>query len=353
MPLTNARVALWALAGLLRIWAYPFHLSAPDGLSSVPASAPLFLGPVLGWALWIRLASANGGAIPDQGGVLVAAVFTMTVGGLLAWTDEHPRRALAWAGVSTSGSVLLAGRAAGQNAGDFIAAGGLSWALSMVVLLMCAGLMRAGLQRRRIWWGVPAWIGAAALVGLPLTLGLVTTAPLVGQFVREESIGGGVAFAVAQALLVPALVRWMLLPPISPLPAGRRSTVFWLVGLALPVLTLALVGVALSPALGGLAVPSLGSLMAMMTLPGWLLWAVALAAGGLLTWQESNLRSRMAHLLGVVHDLWRLEWLYTATSGAIDRGLSLLRAADDVVGGTGALLWSTVLFLILLLMWSA
>ena len=351
MPLSDARAALWALAGLLRIWAFPFHLASPDSLGSAPAAAPLYVGPVLGWGLWIRVASVNGGAIPDYGWVLAAGVFTMTVGSLLAWSCEDARRVLPWAGVSVSGGVLLAALAAGQSAGRIIAGGGVAWALSMTVLLMCAGLTRAGMQRKRIWWGIPAWIGAAALVGLPLTLGFVTTALLVGGLVRGGSVGGGVAFVMAQALLIPALVRWLLLPPASPLPTRLHSRVVWLVGLGLPVLALALLGVILSPVIGGLALPSLGALLVMPTVPGWLVWAVSLAIGGLLAWQESNLRPRAEHLLGVSHDLWRLDWLYTATTGALDRGLSLVRAADDLVGGTGALLWSTVLFLILVLVW--
>jgi hypothetical protein len=162
-----------------------------------------------------------------------------------------------------------------------------------------------------------------------------------------------VAFFVAQALLVPSLVRWLLLPAASPVPTRVLYRAVWLLGLGLPVLALALMGTTIFPRIGGLDVPPLGVLLAMPTLPGWLLWAVSLAIAGLLTWQERNLRPRAEHLLGLGHDLWRLDWLYAATAGALDRGLSVVRAADDLVGGTGALLWSTVLFLIIVLVWGA
>ncbi len=353
MPISAARGTLWAMAGLLRIWAYPFHLSAPDGLGSAPGTAPLFLGPVIGWGLWLRLVSASGGAIPGQGWVSAFAVLTMAVGGFLAWSCEDPRRTLPWIGVSVTGATLLAAVSAGPNAGPVISAGGAAWALSIAVLLMCAGLMREGLRRKAVWWGAGAWIGALTLVGVPLTLGFVTMAPLIGGLVREGPVGTGVAFVVAQASLVPSLVRWLMLPIAYPLPSGRRSVAIWVAGLGLPALTLAVTGVTLSPLVGGLELPSLGELLAIPTLPGWLIWTVSLAIGGLLAWQERNIRPRIEHLLGVGHDLWRLEWLYTAATGALDRGLSLFRAADDVVGGTGALLWSTVLCLILLLIWSA
>jgi hypothetical protein len=59
----------------------------------------------------------------------------------------------------------------------------------------------------------------------------------------------------------------------------------------------------------------------------------------------------MGPLLGAVHDVLRLEWFYGAVAGAFGRGLSLFRVADQVVGGAGALLWSLLLFLLLLLVW--
>jgi len=351
MPLSEARAALWALAGLIRVWAYPFHLSAPDDLNTSPGSAPLYLGPVLGWGLWVRLASANGGALPAYEWVPNVAIITMAVGGFLAWSSENGRRTLPWAVVAASGAVLVAGRAAGTSAAQIISAGGFAWALSMTVLLMCVGLMRAGLQRRRIWWGIPSWLGAASLLGLPLTLGFVTASPLIGGLARGGSVGGGVAFVVSQVFLIPSLVRWLMLPPERPLPGRRAYLVMWLIGLGLPTLTLAVLGVGLSR-FSLFAVPPISALLRLPTVPGWSVWAVSFAIGGLLAWQERNLRPRVEHLLGVAHDLWRLEWLFSAVAGALDRGLSLVRAADDVIGGTGALLWSTVLFLIVVLVWA-
>ena len=38
--------------------------------------------------------------------------------------------------------------------------------------------------------------------------------------------------------------------------------------------------------------------------------------------------------------------------GALERGLGVFRVVDEIVGGAGALLWSWLLFLILLLIWS-
>ena len=80
---------------------------------------------------------------------------------------------------------------------------------------------------------------------------------------------------------------------------------------------------------------------------------ISLAIGGMLVWQEENVRYRIDLLLDALYDLLRLEWLYDALVGALERGLSALRAADEVVGGAGALLWSLLIFLLLLLIWSS
>jgi hypothetical protein len=125
------------------------------------------------------------------------------------------------------------------------------------------------------------------------------------------------------------------------------------VGLGLPTLLLIVTGLHPPFLVGGVQVPTLGALLAMPGLTGWLLWVISLAVGGVLAWQDGAIRSRIELLLSAIHDLLCLEWLYTAVVGALDRGLSVVRAADEVVGGGGALLWSWVLFLLLVLVLSS
>ena len=105
--------------------------------------------------------------------------------------------------------------------------------------------------------------------------------------------------------------------------------------------------------IGGVTVPSFGQLFVRPGLAGWLLWLVSLAGGGVLAWQERAVRAKIEFLRGTMHDLLCLEWLYRAVVGALDRGLSALRAVDEVVGGGGALLWSWLLFLLLVLIWGS
>jgi formate hydrogenlyase subunit 3/multisubunit Na+/H+ antiporter MnhD subunit len=349
MTPSGVQLTLWALAGMLRLWIYPFHLVAPGGPDVAPSlAAPLALGPVVGWGLWLRLVLANGGAMPSDTWVLVLAAVALAIGGFLAWSCESARRMLSWVGVGVTGAVLLAAGLAGESAAAVVAAGGVAWALGVGTLYLSGGL-----QRDVPWWSLPPLVGALALLGPPLTLGFVTEATLIGGLTRGGRLGWGIAFFVGNAFLIPALARGLLTSPSSPLPDRNWLVVARAVGLALPMLSLIVAGLHPPLLVGGVPLPALGTLLARPGLMGWLLWVVSLAVGGVLAWQEEAIRSRIGLLLSAIHDLLGLEWLYAAVVGALDRGLSALRTADEVVGGGGALLWSWLLFLLLVLMWSS
>ena len=351
VALSGAPLTLWVVAGLLRLWVYPLHLSTPDDLGAAQSlAAPLLLGPVIGWGLWLRLVQANGGSIPGNTWVTIVAAVTLAVGGFLAWSCESPRRMLPWIGMGVSGAVLLTAGLAGDSAITVIAADSVAWALGLAVLLLSDGL-----QREALWWNIPPLVGALALMGVVLTLGFVADEILIGDLTQGGSPGWGGAFFVGCLFLVPSLVRWLLLRPSSPFPRkeggwGIRSVARG-VGLGVPALLLILAILPPSLLTDDFLVPSLSPLFATPGLTGWLLLAVSLAGGGVLAWQERNLRPKIQLFLSAAHDLLRLEWLYDAVAGALDRGLSMLRAAGEVVGGAGALLWSWLLFFLLLLVW--
>ncbi len=351
VALSGAPLTLWVVAGLLRLWVYPLHLSTPDDLGAAQSlAAPLLLGPVIGWGLWLRLVQANGGSIPGNTWVTIVAAVTLAVGGFLAWSCESPRRMLPWIGMGVSGAVLLTAGLARDSAITVIAADSVAWALGLAVLLLSDGL-----PREALWWNIPPLVGALALMGVVLTLGFVADEILIGDLTQGGSPGWGGAFFVGCLFLVPSLVRWLLLRPSSPFPRkeggwGIRSVARG-VGLGVPALLLILAILPPSLLTDDFLVPSLSPLFATPGLTGWLLLAVSLAGGGVLAWQERNLRPKIQLFLSAAHDLLRLEWLYDAVAGALDRGLSMLRAAGEVVGGAGALLWSWLLFFLLLLVW--
>jgi formate hydrogenlyase subunit 3/multisubunit Na+/H+ antiporter MnhD subunit len=352
VTLNDLSLGLWASAGMLRLWAYPFHLSTPDDLIVTPPLAtPHLLGSVVGWGLWLRLIDINGGVIPGATWVPTAAAVVLSLGGLLAWSCESPRRLLPWIGMSANSAVLLAAGLAGKGASVVVLAGSVAWASAIAVFFLGDGW-----HRESPWWNIPSLVGMLTLLGLPFTLGFVTAATLLGRLVQEGLLEGGIIFwgvVLGNLFLVPSLVRRLLVAPSSPPPEQRGVIIARGVGLGMPVLLLIGAGIyppfLLGGSVGSDTVPSLGLLFVMPGLVGWLLWAVSFVLGGLLAWQDGFLRSKIGPLLSVIHDVLRLEWLYSAVVGALGRGLSVFESADEVIGGAGALLWSLLMFLLFLL----
>jgi len=349
MTVSDAQLMLWAVAGVLRLWAYPFHLVAPDGLDTAPFLAtPLLLGPVVGWGLWFRIVLVNHGSMPGGRWMAILAALNLVIGGFLAWACGSVRRTLSWIGMGAVGAILLAAGLAGEHGTAVVVTGGVTWVLAVGVISLSDGL-----QQEAPWWSVPALVGALSLLGAPLTLGFVAEATLLGGLTQGGHLAWRGAFFFGNLLLVSSLVRWLLTLPSSPVPVHRWPVVARGIGLGLLMLLLVAVGLYPPLLIGGVRVPTLGSLFVMPGLMGWSLWVLSLAGGGVLAWQEGVIRPKIELLLSAIHDLLRLKWLYDAVIGALDRGLSVLRAADEVVGGRGALLWSWLLFLLFLLVWGS
>jgi formate hydrogenlyase subunit 3/multisubunit Na+/H+ antiporter MnhD subunit len=346
VTLDRIQIVLWSLAGALRLWLYPFHLSLPDQLSfASPLAVPLVTGNVLGWSLWIRIALATGGRIPSGDWLPTFAGLTLVLASLMAWACERPRRSLAWIGVAMNGVVLLAAVLAGESAPLVLSAGGMTGMLALAGLYFFPGW-----DRKAPWWNLPFIVNGLAVLGSPLTLGFVSLATLTGALTAGGYLGWGGAFFVGQILLVPALVRWISSRDAHT-PQAPSAIIMQALGVAPGAILLVAAGLSLPVLLPTADTLSLGMLFSMPGLAGWLLWLVALAGGGILAWQDRNLRPRMKILLSAIYDFVRLEWLYDALVGALDRGLNVLRLSDAMIGGAGALLWSWVLFLILLLVW--
>ncbi|MBN1815394.1 MAG: hypothetical protein JXA14_26415 [Anaerolineae bacterium] len=348
MTPTEAQLALWVAAGVLRLWVYPFHLTAPDTLSDSPSFTTFLFSPVLGWGLCLRLVMVNGGSFPDSAWVPSLAALTLGLGGFLAWSCKSPRTILPWVSLGVTGATLLAVSLSGGHAVAVIVAGCVVWTLGMTVLFLTDGL-----RQEAPWWSIPALIGALALLGIPLTLGFVFHASLLGGIAHAGRLWWGTAFFFGNLFLVASLTRWLLASAVSPLPGRYWRLAVYGVSLGIPALLLLVSGFYPPLLIVGIAAPAMGELFSTPGLAGWLVWVVSLSVGGVLAWQDENVRQRIALLLDALHDLLRLEWLYDALVGALERGLSAIRAVDEVVGGAGALLWSLLIFLLLLLIWSS
>jgi formate hydrogenlyase subunit 3/multisubunit Na+/H+ antiporter MnhD subunit len=361
----DAQLTLWSLAGFMRLGAYPFHLSLPDDVdTSVPLAVQLLLGPIVGWGLWLRLVLANGGYFPTAPWMLIIVALTFFVGGLLAWSCRAARCRLPWIGMGTTGAVLLAAELAGDGAPAVLTTGGVAWTLGIAVIFLGGGV-----YYKALWWRVPALVGGLTLLGAPLTLGLVAETSLLGGVLQDDLGGLGwrvVFFFLGNLFLASSVARLFLeTSALSFAEEGehgqpRAPDRPWVlvacgVGLGLPILLLVVAGLHPPLLVTEVPAPSLWGALATPGLAGWLLWTASLAGGGVLAWQDagqqSDTQSRIELLRGTVHDLLRLEWLSEMVVGALDRGLSVLRTADEVIGGAGALLWSLLLFLLILLVW--
>jgi formate hydrogenlyase subunit 3/multisubunit Na+/H+ antiporter MnhD subunit len=344
---SSTGAALWTLAGLLRLSAYPFHLGTADDLKDRSGLAiPVLLGPFLGWALWGKLSLLQPSLPTTRPGVLCVAASTLVAGAFLACTRMRNRRAVPWIGVAGVGLILLAAEVAGGA--SIAAVGGLAWTLGMTSLYLSDGFDRA-----TGWWNAPGIIGGLALLGVPPTLGFAFLSSIVRGLSGEAGAWLGAVIVVGSALLVAALVRWLMRPALrADQPGDRRLKIARAAGVSLPAVLLVLGGAWVLLAPGQYSDVEADAVVGSTSLAGWLVVGAGWVGGALLTWQRSNLSAGRGLLIRALHGIVRLEWLYRALQSAVDRGLALVRAADEILGGTGAVLWSFVLLLLVAVLWS-
>jgi hypothetical protein len=403
MDPTVAQATLWTLACMIRLWVFPFHLAAPGEMTfDSPLAVPLFLGPVLGWGLWIRLMTIPGLAPPDWAPTLAA--LNIVVGAWLAWTCKSPRSIPSWVGLTSNGAILLASCLAEANGEMVAVAGSISWMLGVTGVLLGRG------QRGRpFWWHAPMLVSGLTLIGMPLTLGFVTTSVLADRLIGETleifDLKLWSAF-LGSAFFTSALVRWVLttvnapvdmveqaeqstssaqapsieevasaVEEVSPVeesqPDGETLTSrlsrvkdvlqwsaeampLWgrALGMGLPAALIVLAGFHPPLLIRGADALALINLFRSPGLLGWTLWGLSLALGGLLAWQGKRFRVRIAPFLSTVGDVLKLEWFFDLLIGSLGRGVGALQAADELIGGAGALLWAWLLFLLVVLVWS-
>ncbi len=338
--ITPQSTLLITLAAVFRLGLFPLHLGLPteinirQGLGTllrlVPAAVALemicrlavygFGEPMRLWLALFGLAAALAGAAQ-------------------LWNVADPRQGLAYIIISQSGVALLAGLWGGASAALALASTALALLLGSAAIFLANGH-----DEQRPWGSALSLIGAAAVMGLPLTVGFAG----VGQLYANLIAAGGWAWIV----LVGALVAQSILA------AGLFYTVFWagppvageptLVaaywsGLSLPAVLLVLTALAL-PVIGGALdlppVPMLGFAGLGSLLPA-LLVALTIGAGYALWRFGDVVRGQSGAVAGLsLASLARLDWLYRLV-WAVIRGLgSLVDNLAAVLEGEGAVLWT-------------
>lgn len=314
-------LSLLLIAALLRVGIYPWHLVFPQrvekvGLLVVAAAA----GPLLGFGLLYRLLSLPL-EVHFPAWTITLGVISLLWGALQAWTTTSERRPLLWAAYALLGVVVAGATLTG--AASWLLRALAAWWAGWVLLLLSRG--------HEGWlspWSGPGLLAALFLMGVP-------PSPLGALY--RAALGTASWMARLCLLMGLALTGAIFLRELAR-PAKGSVTPPW------PWQQLALAGGLLLPLAGLLS----GATLAGGSLVGWLLWGSAvLMAGGLVRW-GAVVRMQLLRLrpLGELLDL---RWLQRTLWQGMEHLLGTVRALIEVVEGRGALLWSLLVVLLVLL----
>jgi NADH-quinone oxidoreductase subunit N len=249
-----------------KIAAVPFHYWTPDAYqgSPTPVTGYLSVGPKIGaFALILRLfVEALGPMKADWlPVVIVLAATTMTLGNLVALTQDNVKRMLAYSSIAHTGYMLvgLAAYAGGQRQGleGLLFYGAAYSFMNLGAFAVIAALQKragvtsglatfAGLGRKEPILGLLMVLFLLSLTGIPPTAGFFAKALII---VAAVQAGGWVGFlavlmvlnAAAAAFYYLRVVVYMYMrEPVSAAPALRHGRLLWGGLAAATVLTIAL-----------------------------------------------------------------------------------------------------------------
>jgi NADH-quinone oxidoreductase subunit N len=192
-----------------KIAAVPFHYWTPDAYqgSPTPVTGYLSVGPKVGaFALILRLfVDALGPLRADWlQVVIVLAVLTMTLGNLVALTQNNVKRMLAYSSIAHTGYMLvgLAAFAAGRIEGleGLLYYGAAYSVMNLGAFAVVAAIQRrsgvtsgldtfAGLVRREPWLAILMTLFLLSLTGIPPTAGFFGKAYVILAAVQASEAG--------------------------------------------------------------------------------------------------------------------------------------------------------------------
>ncbi|HEX2754302.1 MAG TPA: NADH-quinone oxidoreductase subunit N [Candidatus Limnocylindrales bacterium] len=236
-----------------KIAAVPFHYWTPDAYqgSPTPVTGYLSVGPKIGaFALILRLfVEALGPMKADWLPIVVVlAALTMTLGNLVALTQDNVKRMLAYSSIAHTGYMLvgLAAYAGGQRQGleGLLFYGAAYSFMNLGAFAVIAALQKragvtsglatfAGLGRKEPILGLLMALFLLSLTGIPPTAGFFAKALII---VAAVQAGGWVGFlavlmvlnAAAAAFYYLRVVVYMYMrDPASEAPALRHGRLLW------------------------------------------------------------------------------------------------------------------------------
>ena len=332
------------IAVILRLGLVPLHLWRPIDLETEPAQLiPLVAVPTfMGFDLLTHLPALTAG-LPST--LFALAAVTLLAGGFAAWSETEERPSLAGVIVAQTGLAVLAVANAGQQAVATAVAAAAAWALGITIFSLTPGWTRPA-----IWRGVPSLIALLSLAGLPATLGFVLRIGAYGGL-ETDPLALAVAF-LGETLVIAALIRlWYWAEPRT-LPKRRLLELVYLTVFIVAAVVLILAGLFPQSFSGrgqDTALLELNTVIRQAGVAGWTGWALPLVAGVTLFLIGEGLRQRLESGWRGIGTLLRLEWFYGFFYVVIRWAVRLVRGISSVVEGEGALLWTAVILLIVLL----
>ena len=236
-----------------KIAAVPFHYWTPDAYqgSPTPVTGYLSVGPKIGaFALILRLFVEALGPLAEWWlpVMIVLAAFTMTLGNLVALTQDNVKRMLGYSSIAHTGYMLvgLAAYAAGEIQGleGLLYYGAAYTFMNLGAFAVVAALQKrtgvtsqldtfAGLGRKEPLMGILMALFLLSLTGIPPTAGFFAKAYVILAAVEA---GGPVAFLAVLAVLNAAVAAFYYLrvivymytrDPASDAPAPRHGRLVW------------------------------------------------------------------------------------------------------------------------------
>ena len=236
-----------------KIAAVPFHYWTPDAYqgSPTPVTGYLSVGPKVGaFALIIRLFVEALGPLKADWlpVVIILAALTMTLGNLVALTQDNVKRMLAYSSIAHTGYMLvgLAAFAGGQQLGleGLLFYGAAYTFMNLGAFAVVAALQKragvtssldtfAGLGRREPLLGILMTLFLLSLTGIPPTAGFFAKAIVILAAVQA---GGWVAFlavitmlnaAVAAFYYLRVVVYMFMREPASQAPPLQHGRLLW------------------------------------------------------------------------------------------------------------------------------
>ncbi len=236
-----------------KIAAVPFHYWTPDAYqgSPTPVTGYLSVGPKIGaFALILRLFVEALGPLAEwwMPVMIVLATLTMTLGNLVALTQDNVKRMLAYSSIAHTGYMLvgLAAYAAGEIQGleGLLYYGAAYTFMNLGAFAIVAALQKrtgvtsqldtfAGLGRKEPLLGILMTLFLLSLIGIPPTAGFFAKAYVILAAVEA---GGPTAVLAVIAVLNAAVAAFYYLrvvvymymrEPATDAPAPRHGALVW------------------------------------------------------------------------------------------------------------------------------